>query len=133
MDKIIAETEAQVKTMHTSSEIITAQLRLKLEKAQHDNMALQALQAKWEDRVNALVMKQRQILNRKINETLDAGWKQWWAQAAELQMLWVDAENRQKEGKGFFKMEAISLIREDLEEDFRALGDGHTKAITALL
>ena len=27
----------------------------------------------------------------------------------------------------------IVLVREDLEEDFRALTDGHTKAITALL
>ena len=27
----------------------------------------------------------------------------------------------------------IGLVREDLEEDFRALADGHTKAITTLL
>ena len=80
-------------------------------------------------------MKQRQILNRKINETLDAGWKQRSAQAAELQELQADAKNRQKEGKGFFKMDKnnVGLILEDLEEDFRALTDGHTTAITALL
>ena len=80
-------------------------------------------------------MKQRQLLNRKIDETLDEGWKKWSAQAAELQVLRTDAENRQKDGKGFFKMDKrnISIVREDLEEDFRALADGHTKAITALL
>ena len=47
----------------------------------------------------------------------------------------MDTENRQKEGKGFFKMDkiSISMIQEDLEEDFHALTDGHTKAITTLL
>ena len=37
-------------------------------------------------------------------------------------VLRADAENRQKEGKGFFKMDKnnIGLIREDLEEDFRS-------------
>ena len=37
MDKIIEETEARVKTMHTLYEIIMAQLQLKLEEAQHEN------------------------------------------------------------------------------------------------
>ena len=80
-------------------------------------------------------MKQRQLLNRKIDETLDAGWKKWSAQAAKLQVLWTDVENKQKDGKGFLKMDKtnISIVREDLEEDFRALADGHTRAITALL
>ena len=77
-------------------------------------------------------MKQRQLLNRKIDETLDAGWKKWSAQAAKLQVLWTDVENKQKDGKGFLKMDKtnISIVREDLEEDFRALADDHTRAIT---
>ena len=114
----------------------SAYLWLKLEEALHENLELQALQAKLEDRINMLVMKQHQILHRKIDETLDVGWKQWSAQATELQVLRADAaENRQKVGKGFFKMDKnnIGLIREDLEEDFYALADGHTKAITLLL
>ena len=80
-------------------------------------------------------MKQRQLLNRKIDETREAGWKKWSAQAAELQVLRTDAQNRQKDGKGFLKMDKtnISIVREDLEEDFRALADGHTRAIIALL
>ena len=135
VDQLIAETKARVKTMVTFYDIITAKLRLKVEEAQRENQALHALQAEREDHINALVMKQRQLLNRKIDETLDAGWKAWSAQAAELQVLRADAENRQKEGKGFLKMDKnnIALVREDLEEDFRALADGHTKAITALL
>ena len=135
VDQLIAETEARVKTMVTSDDIITGKLRLKVEEAQRENQALHAQQAEHEDRTNALVMKQLQLLNRKIDETLDAGWKAWSAQAAELQVLRADAENRQKEGKGFLKMDKnnIALVREDLEEDFCALIDGHTRAITGLL
>ena len=71
----------------------SAYLWLKLEEALHENLELQALHTKWEDQINTLVMKQRRILHRKIDETLDAGWKQWSAQAAELQLLRADAEN----------------------------------------
>ena len=52
-----------------------------------------------------------------------------------MQVLQADAENCQKDGKGFLKMDKtnIGLVREDLEEDFYAVAYGHTKAITALL
>ena len=88
-----------------------------------------------EERINILVMKQCQKLNRKVDETLAAGWKQWSAQAAELQLLWVDAENHRKDGKAFNKMDKtnITMVREDLTEDFHALINGHTKAILELL
>ena len=121
--------------MVTSYDIITAKLRLKVEEAQQENRTLHPQQAEREDRINTLVMKQRQLLNRKIDETLDAGWKKWSAQAAELQVLRADAENRQKEGKGSLNLDKnnIGLVREDLEEDFYAVAYGHTKAITALL
>ena len=67
-------------------------------------LALQTMYDNREERINALVMKQRQKLNRKIEETLATGWKQWSAQATELQVLRADAENREKEGRGFYKM-----------------------------
>ena len=135
IDQILAETEARAKSLNSSYEIITAKLQLKVTAAQTENRTLQTQLGEREERINALVVKQRQLLNRKIDETLDEGWKKWSAQAAELQVLRTDAENRQKDGKGFFKMDTrnISIVREDLEEDFRALADGHTKAITALL
>ena len=135
VDKITAETEARVQSMNTTYEVVAAQLRLELKQAKQDNLALQTLHDEREDRINTLVMKQCQKLNRKIDETLDAGWKKWSAQATELQVLRADTENRQKEGKGFFKMDktSIGMIREDLEEDFYALADGHTKAISVLL
>ena len=121
--------------MNTTYEVIAAQLRVEHKQAKQDNLALQRLHDEREDRINMLVMKQRQKLNRKIDEILDAGWKKWSAQAAELQVLRPDIENHQKEGKGFFKMDktSINMIREDIKEDFHTLADGHTKAISMLL
>ena len=80
-------------------------------------------------------MKQCQKLNHKIDETLDARWKQLSAQAGEVQVLRANAKNHRKEGRGFYKMDraSISMIPEDLEEYFHALADGHTKAISILL
>mgnify|MGYP006905979209 CR=1 FL=1 len=55
------------------------------------------LQAKYDTReecIHALVMKQRQKLNRNIKETLVDGWKTWAAEATELQVLQANAENR---------------------------------------
>ena len=129
------EAAARLNSLNTSCEILTAKLWLDIEKAKHETLALQTMYDTGEERINVLVMKQRQILNRKVDETLAAGWKQWSAQAAELQVLWADAENRRKEGKGFYKMDDnnIQMIREDLTEDFHALADAHTKAIGTLL
>ena len=102
VDKITAETEARVQSMNTTYEVVATQIWLELKQAKQDNLALQTLHDEREDRINMLVMKQHQKLNRKIDETLDTGWKKWSAQAAGLQVLRVDAKNLQKEGKVFF-------------------------------
>ena len=84
MDKMMAETDARVKSKSASYELITTQLRLQLEQAHKDNRALQVLNNERENRINALVMKQCQKLNRKIDETLDARWKKWLAHAVDV-------------------------------------------------
>ena len=109
IDQLIAETDARVKSMVTSCDIIMAKLRLKVEEAQEENRTLHTQQAEREDRINTLVMKQRQLLNRKIDKTLDARWKIWSDQAAEMQVLRGDAENHQKEGNGFLKMDKNNI------------------------
>ena len=53
--------------------------------------------------------KHRQQLNRKIEETLGHAWQEWSAQAAELHVLRADAENRRKEGRGFYKMDENNI------------------------
>ena len=87
-----------------------------------------------EERINALVMKQRQKLNRKVEETLATCWNQWSAQAAELQVLQPDAEKTEgKKEKASTRLMITAMIWEDLIEDFRALADAHTKGIGTLL
>ena len=57
------------------------------------------------------------------------------AQAAKLQLLRTDAENRKKEGHDFYKMDEynIQMVQEDLTEDFQALAKTHTMEIGNLL
>ena len=109
VDKITAEIEARVQSMNTTHEVVAAQLRLELEQTKQDNLALQALHDERENRTNTLVMKQCQKLNRKIDETLITRWKQWSAQATELQVLRADDGNCRKEGRGFYKMDGTSI------------------------
>ena len=55
--------------------------------------------------------------------------------AAELHILRADAENRRKEGRGFYKMDEASIqnLRADLTEDYHTLVKSHTTAIEKLL
>ena len=73
-----------------------------------------------DNRIKILINKYRQQLNRKIEETLSRAWQEWSAQAAELHVLRVDAENERKECRGFYKMDEnnIQLLREDLTEEY---------------
>ena len=70
-----------------------------------------------------------------INECSEKVWKEWSQQAAELQTLWADEENRKKAGDKFYKMneESIVAIREELSEDFFALAEAHLKEVRGLL
>ena len=54
-----------------------------------------------------------------VNESLDKRWQTWSTQAAKLQLLLVDKENRKVQGKGFLKMseEAMSTVQEDIAKD----------------
>ena len=71
----------------------------------------------------------------KIEEMLARAWQEWSAQDAELHVLCADAENRRKEGRGFYKMDEdnIELLREDLTEEYHTLAKSHIAAIEQLL
>ena len=73
-----------------------------------------------ETRIIALIAKHRQRFNSKIEETLACAWQEWSAHAAELHVLRADAENRRKEGRGFYKMDEnnIQILREDLTIEY---------------
>ena len=134
-DQFTEEANAWVTALTTLCEIITTQLKQKVEEVKHETAVLQAKYDKREECIHALVLKHRQKLNRKVEETIADGWKQWLAQVAELQVLRADAKNRKKEGRGFYKMDdtSIQMICEGLTKDFHALADVHTKAIRKLL
>ena len=122
-------------TVTTSYEIAKVKLQMEATQAKEELETLWAKSEMGKTHIRALVAKHRLKLNQKVEEALARGWKEWSPQAVELQVLQADAKNHQKEGKCFFKMDkmSINMIREDLEEDFHALADGHTKAISVLL
>ena len=53
------EAVARVKSVNTSCELLMAKLRLDIEKAKQETLALQTMYDKWEERINVLVMKLR--------------------------------------------------------------------------
>ena len=88
-----------------------------------------------ETRIRILIEKQRQHLTRKVEETLSRAGEEWAAQAAELHILRTDAENRRKEGRGFYKMDEaiIQNLSADLSEDYHSLAKSHTAEIEQML
>ena len=62
-------------------------------------------------------------------------WNQRSQQVAELQVLWVDVENKKKAGDNFYKMdkESIVTIWEELSDDFSSLAGTHLEAIWRII
>ena len=72
-----------------------------------------------EDKIRAILRRHKINTLKMVTDSIEKGWKTWSAQAAELQLLRADRENRKAQGQGFFKMteEAISTIQEDIAKD----------------
>ena len=87
------------------------------------------------DRIRYIMSAWRDRAQTSINEYSEKVWKEWSQQAAELQTLRADAENRKKAGDKFYKMdeESIVTIWEELSEDFFALAEGHLKEVWGLM
>ena len=69
------------------------------------------------DRIRHIMSAWRDQARTSINECSEKVWKEWSQQAAELQTLPIDTENRKKAGDKFYKMdeESIVTIREELK------------------
>ena len=109
--------------------VVAVILRLKSEKqVVEDNAKLEVerrnIMSAWRDRTRT-----------SIDACSVELWKQWSQQAAELQKLWVDAENRKKIGDNFYKMdeESIVTIREELSEEFFSLVESLLGAVRRLV
>ena len=87
------------------------------------------------ERIKSMVKTWRNRTKKSIDDCSTQLWMQWLQQAAELQTLWADAENRKKAGDKFYKMdeESIVTIREELSEDFFALAEVHLKEVRGLV
>ena len=72
---------------------------------------------------------------KMVSESMEEGWKTWSADAAELQLLRADRENRKAQGQGFFKMteEAISTIQEDIAKDLSDIAAYHEEEVNRLM
>ena len=72
---------------------------------------------------------------KMVNESMNKGWKTWSAQAAELQLLRANRENRKAQGQGFFKMtnEAISIVQEDIAKDLYEMAAYHREEASRIM
>ena len=77
INRVTEEAAGRVKSINTSCELLTTKLQLDIDKAKQEMLALQTMYDKREEHINVLVMKLRQKLNRKVEETLAAAWNQW--------------------------------------------------------
>ena len=73
--------------------------------------------------IKALIFKHRQWLYSLVTDALSKGWNTWSAQATELQIFWTDHDNRQKEGRRYFKLDKsrVLMLRKDLTEQIASL------------
>ena len=126
---------AKAKNTQTTYELLAAKLQAEVNGLKEELAAVRAQPGMDETRIRILIEKQRQHLTRKVEETLSRAGEEWAAQAAELHILRADAENRRKEGRGFYKMDEASIqnLRADLTEDYHSLAKSHTAAIEQML
>ena len=119
--------ELMVAEFNTSYQLQIAQFELNVVTAREEIDTFHAKYKMGEARLKALVMKHREKLNEKIEGALAQGWNEWAAQATKLQVFRADAENRKKEGRGFYKMDKnnIQILHEDLTTEFQALAQTH--------
>ena len=87
----------------------------------------QAQISMYDTRIKILIDRHRQHLSKKIEEAFGRTGEEWAAQDVELHISRVDAENRRKEGRGFYKMNdaSIQTLRVDLYEDYHAYYRGN--------
>ena len=57
------------------------------------------------ERIKAIVESHKHPLERRVEESLAKGWREWLTQVVELQTFRADQVNQLKVGKGFFKMD----------------------------
>ena len=87
------------------------------------------------DGATTYIAKTQGKMCQVITNLLNQGWKTWSTQAAKLQLLKADQENKKKQGHAFFKMDEASIItvRGELANDICELTTHHKEEIKATL
>ena len=121
---------AESKLMQAESEnrATITDLRKELQAAQFDASITK-------DKVQHIIGKHRNLAKKMIDDSLAQGWKLWTAQAAELQLLRADKNNRQVQGPGFFKMaqKDIDNIQEDIMKDMDEIAAFYKEEIQRIM
>ena len=126
---------AKAKNNQATWELLAAKLQAEVHSSKEELEAIRAQPGMDETRIRSLIEKHRQHLTKKVEEALSRAGEEWAAQAAELHILRANAENRRKEGRGFYKIDEASIqnLHVDLTEDYHTLVKSHTAAIEQLL
>ena len=87
------------------------------------------------ERIRSMVTMWRNRTKTSVDDCSVELWMQWSQQAAKLQTLRADSENRKKADGNFYKMdeESIVTIREELSDDFFSLAELHLGAVRRLV
>ena len=87
------------------------------------------------DGATTYIVKAQGKMRQMITNLLNQRWKTWSTQAAKLQLLKADHENKKKQGHAFFKMdEAIIItVRVKLANNIYELTTHHKEEIKATL
>ena len=87
------------------------------------------------ERVQTIVRHHRINTLKLIDESLEKGWKLWSAQAAELQLLRADRDNRKAHGPSFFKMsqDELDTVHEEIAKDIYEIAAFYKEEINRIM
>ena len=100
---------ARAKNNQATWELLAAKLQAEVNSSKEEVEAMRAQPGMDETRIRILIEKHRQHLTKKVEEAIGRTGEEWAAQATKLHILRDDAENRRKEGHGFYKMDEASI------------------------
>ena len=125
-DKLRTTYQHQVMEYEGQAQAVAAIIhRLKNEKQATEDSAKLGV-----ERIRSMVTMWRNRTKTSVDDCSVELWMQWSQQAAKLQTLRADSENRKKADGNFYKMdeESIVTIREELSDDFFSLVESHLEA-----
>ena len=87
------------------------------------------------ERIQFIVQAWRNKTKRLIDDSSVQWWAKWAKHTTELQLLRVDAENRQKDGDDCYMLtkEDFTAVKDELADDFVTLADEQLAVVRQLV